>query len=262
MLLACHTHPWEHQWEKALEEIAEIGFAGIEHFPDFYKKYAHQTEQAKRELEHDSLRLSAHYHACDYCIEEKREEIFHETLPLVQFLYAIGSHILVLDNPRRSIIEDIRKDFSVAAETLTELGKRCQDYDVRLCIHTHYNHRIMKDEEIDRLMNLVDLHEVFLAPDTGQLQRAEEDPASIIQTYKECLQHIILSDLSPDHDQGDLPHPPLGQGCVQFNSIYKTLTNIEYEGWNSLFFESSTDKAKEHAQQSINHWKQILEEEG
>ncbi len=244
---------WKENWEEALDDLAELGYSGVENLIQLYERYSDQTELAQNVLEKYQLLLSGLWTEGEYRIQEMHDEIQTKCLRIASFLQSMRSPLLVLRYPERGIINTFREDFKIAALFLSDLGKYCQDMGVNVCILTHKDSQFIKEEEIDRLMNLVDEQTVFLCPDTGHLSLAEENPASIIKTYGECIKHVILRDIPEDEEESGLDFCALGKGIVDYKSIQKALRDISYQGWITVAHDESEPEPKETACES-QYW--------
>ncbi|MEW6235263.1 MAG: sugar phosphate isomerase/epimerase [Candidatus Omnitrophota bacterium] len=256
--ISYHAAAWGDEWEKALDDISIAGYQGVEDLTCLYANFFDRSEIALRHLTQWRLVLSALWIQGDAVIEEKREEIHRETLRRAEFLQKMGSHVLVFDISSREIAESERKDFQTAAFALNEIGKRCQDYDVNLCVLTRCDSRLSSEEEIDRLMNLVQENAFFLCPDAGHLHCAGEDPVRILKTYGACVRHLVFRDVKPEAAKGEPPFCELGEGTLDFREIMHSLKGISYQGGIAFVLDESSYSPKESAEISYNYYKEIL----
>lgn len=250
---------WKENWEEALDDLAESGYSGVENPIHLFKRYSEQTELAQNVLEKYQLLLTGLWTQGEYRIKELHEGIRTKCIRLASFLQSLKSPFLILRYPERKIINTLREDFITSALFLSDLGKYCQDRGVNVCIRTHKDSQFIKEEEVDRLMNLVDEQTVFLCPDIGHLSLADENPASIIKTYGECIKHVILRDIPEDEEESSLEFCALGQGIVDYQSIQKALRDVSYHGWITVAHDENEPEPKDTASESLdwlsNHFK-------
>lgn len=266
---ACHADVWKpSNWEEALDDVALAGFTGVEGVGDLYRDFAEKVELAKSPLTQKKLRLIALSTRAEIVNSELRGEILCESLRLAEFLRRMEADYLILETGSRNIIENVRRDFHVAAEALNELGKRCSEYDVHFCIQPRCGDRIQTAEEIDRILNEVDTREVFLCLDSGQLHLAEQDPVFVLKTYGACVKHLQFSDVPfpslPGSDPKEQPKRqlcPPGQGVVDFPGLREGLQSLSYSGWISTRFDAGEDDPAE-AIRTARRYLQTLFESG
>lgn len=119
---------------------------------------------------------------------------------------------------------------------LTELGKRTADVGVPLGFHNHMGSLSEKPENLDRVMDASDPKYVKLELDTAHYAAPGGDNAAVLRKYKDRLLFLHLKDFKP------LPNPTantnypflfteLGQGTIDFKSIFATLEAIRFKGW-------------------------------
>jgi sugar phosphate isomerase/epimerase len=250
---ACHADAWKPlEWEEALDDVSKAGFTGVEGIDELYRDYAEKVELAKRPLTQRDLHLIALSNRAEIVNPDLRAEILRDALRLAEFLQRMGADYLILETGSRDIVESLRRDFHVAAETLNELGKRCSEYDIHFCVQPRCGDRIQTAEEIDRILNEVDTREVFLCLDSGQLHLAEQDPVFIVKTYGACVKHLYFSDVPfpahPGSDPEEKPERqicPPGQGAVDFPGLRDVLQSLAYAGWIAARFDAADEDPAE-----------------
>ncbi len=236
--IAYYIDPCFPEWEEQLDSLAQLNYSGIEGIDALYKNYANRIQLAQLMLNQRDLQLIALSAAGDFVIPDKRQEILQKFHPLTDFLHRIGAQYIIINTGSPNMVEDIRRDFKVAAQTLNELGKQCQEHEIYACIQPAQGSRIETDEEIDRIMNQVDTREIYLCPDTAQLQYAQFDPIQFLKIYGECVRHIHLTDIPHSNEDAiyssvktEKRFCPPGQGIIDFNDIVDMLHSLNYNGW-------------------------------
>lgn len=248
-MLACCADPWKGiELGEALVAVSAAGYDGVEGFDELYRDYAEKVEIAKLLLTKRNLKLATLTGRGDIIYPDKRANILKDNLRLAEFLSRMGAESLVLETGSREIVESIRDDFRAAAETLNELGKRCGEYDLYFCIQPRMGDRIQTEEEIDRILNAVETHDVSLCLDTGQLHRAELDPVSIVKVYGSCIKHLHCSDVPFPPLPGDEPETtaardfcPPGQGVVDFPGLANGVQSMRDLRWIAARFDAGED---------------------
>lgn len=234
---AAHTALWEpDRIEDAVSEAARLGFRAIEGGDALFKRFNGKTELLQELLRPHSMRLLAVPHAGRAAMPGEREAIIREAMPRLAFLKTLGARYLIFTAGSRETVRGKREDIAAAADLAGELGKRCLDHDLYLCVHPAVDTRVMDEEDIDRLMNAVDTSEVFLCLDTGHLFRAEQSPADILETFGECVKHIHFRDAYPpgEEERDGQPFCAPGEGAVDFKPFIAALRKMAYNGWITL----------------------------
>lgn len=231
-----------------LDEIAELGFGGVEGIEAFYRDYSNRVEQALLLLTERRLSLAALEFSGEFAHPDREELLFKECLARADFLKQIHSSLLVLDLGSREVYLSEREDFKLIADRLNRLALRSNERNVKIAVRNQWGRRIQSEADIDRLLNLLDLDIVSFCVDAGHLYRAQESPASIIQIYGECLRHLYLQDAVIDsgHKEGGYFCEP-GEGAVDFNTVRETLKGIHYSGWLTVRMDAPANDPSETA---------------
>lgn len=258
--LCCHIGAWQtDRWEQAFEECSEIGFQGIEFTKPHFELLQNQFEEIQEHCKKYNFSMTGiEYHA-DVIYPDHKDQIIQNALPYLSFLKQLHSNLLILNAGQRCILQEKKLDFHHATETISELAKLCLDHDCYLCVLAQEDTRIMDEEDIDRLMNRVDISEVFLGVDTAHLQRSNCKPDHIIKTYGECLKHVRLQDIYPEGEEPEegKHYGMLGDGCIPFRPIIRELDQLHYDEWLTITLESpGSDPAEqmEESYQTLQEW--------
>jgi inosose dehydratase len=114
---------------------------------------------------------------------------------------------------------------------------------------------VQSEAETERLMNGTDPEYVSLLFDSGHFAYAGEDPVAVVKKYISRIKHVHLKDIRPDEVEkvkaenksflqgvraGAFTIP--GDGCVDFDSIFKVLEENDYTGY--MVVEAEQDPAK------------------
>ena len=150
--------------------------------------------------------------------------------------------------------EDILLQISAIEGSLNKLGKIAADRGFKLCFHHHMGTVVQTSEETDRMMANTDPRYVFLCYDTGHFTFAGEDPLAMLKKYVDRVGHVHLKDMRlPVVEEarknnwsflqsvrnGAFTVP--GDGNVDFDPVFKVLSDAGYQGW--LLVEAEQDPA-------------------
>lgn len=113
---------------------------------------------------------------------------------------------------------------------------------------------VQTTSEIDKLMSITDENLVYLLFDTGHLVYSGENPITILNKHIHRIKHVHLKDIRPEMVEkvkkeklsflkgvrvGAFTVP--GDGDIDFEPIFKILSDNDYEGW--LMIEAEQDPA-------------------
>lgn len=260
-------NPSNPAWETVLKEIAQAGYKATELGPLGYLP-TDANVLATKLAEHDLGLIAGtvfkHLHQ-----PEKRAEILEYTRKTCQLLNAQqAKYMVVIDHvssPRTDQAGQVETADRLAPEqwtemmtTITELSLICREYNIVPVLHPHAGTFIEYRDEIDRAMQDLDSDLVKLCIDTGHCKYAGINPSEIITNYQDRVAYIhfkdineaVLADTVKNHVDfykaiGNGVFCPLGQGCVDFAELRKTLEAIQYDGWVTV--EQDVDPAKDNS---------------
>ena len=260
ILIACGqlTWPRETPQEQVLKEIATAGYDGAPASQSFGSPV-----QTLALFTRYGLRPAPGYLSGDFWKVEEQDAILQRAESQAQFMQAVGCTEIYLGPggfdgyvtsrglTRRQIAghvlaEDmmIDKEFTQFVETVNKVGEITLRYGVRSCFHNHVGSVIETRAEIDKLFSMVNRSLVFQGPDIGHLVWAGDDPVQFCQEYAQDILSVHVKDITGDvlargveqkWDYGTFSDngifAELGEGCVDFPSLFDVLQNAGYTGW-------------------------------
>jgi inosose dehydratase len=117
--------------------------------------------------------------------------------------------------------------------------------------HPHLTTIVESPDELDRLMPLT---RMAFCPDTGHLAAGGGDPAALIRSYGDRLQHVHLKDVRLE----PLEFVPLGQGSIDFSDVLAAVHESGYDGWLMVELDSYPGDPAEAAQISRAYLDRLL----
>lgn len=243
-------------YQQILDEINQAGYHGTELGP--YGFYPTDASTLRRELETRSLQLASSFVSLDLQNPANYEAGCQEVLRIGQLLKEFKVPYIIVAaawaTERGQIAGFVPDDgsaswsdetWSVAARRLNELGRQLMlKLGQTLVFHAHTGTWVETPWELDRLLELTDSELVGVCLDTGHLVYGGGDPVDTIQRWPDRVRYIHFKDVWPDRlgrvRQEQLNadaawqlgvFSELGQGCVDFPTVMKALSNINYSGW-------------------------------
>jgi inosose dehydratase len=254
----------ENTFQQIVSEMALAGFTGCE----IGNKYPTDPVELKKALDLRGMRIASRWYSSFLLTRpiEEEEKDFNANL---DFLAAVGANRInvseqsysiqgqvdtpVLTGGHKHVMND--EEWDRFTKGLNRLGKIAKDRGFKLCFHHHMGTVVQTSEETDRMMSNTDPELVFLCYDTGHFTFAGEDPLAMLKKYANRIGHVHLKDMRlPVVEkvraenwsflkavrEGAFTVP--GDGDVDFDPIFKVLSENNYEGW--LLVEAEQDPAK------------------
>ena len=253
----------ENTFEQCVSEMALAGFTGSE----VGNKYPKDPAVLKPALELRGVEICNQWFS-SFLLTQSFEEVEKAARDQLAFLKAMGSKIIGFSEQSYSVQGQLETpifghkyvlnddEWKVLCEGLNKLGKIAkEEYGISLTFHHHMGTVIQSDEETEKLMNGTDPEYVSLLFDSGHFAYAGEDPTAMVKKYISRIKHVHLKDIRKDVVErvkaenmsfldgvraGAFTIP--GDGCIDFDPIFKTLEEADYAGY--MVVEAEQDPAK------------------
>ena len=253
----------ENTFEQCVSEMALAGFTGSE----VGNKYPKDPEVLKKALELRGVEICNQWFS-SFLITKPIEEVEKEFRAQLTFLKAMGSKIIGASEQSHSVQGQMEtpvfghkyvmndEEWELLCTGLNKLGKIAkEEYGISLTFHHHMGTVVQTAEETARLMEGTDPEYVNLLFDSGHFAYCGEDPVAMVKKYVDRIKHVHLKDIRPDvvaivkaEDMSFLAGVRAGaftipgDGCVDFDSIFKVLEEADYTGY--MVVEAEQDPAK------------------
>lgn len=253
----------ENTFQQCVSEMALAGFTGSE----VGNKYPKDPAVLKPMLELRGIEICNAWFST-FLISKPYEETEAEFEKHVAFLAAMGAKVVGVSEQSYStqgiqtqpVFEDKYnmndEEWALLCDGLNRLGKlSLEKYGVALTFHHHMGTVVQSAAETDRLMEGTDPRFVSLLFDSGHFAYCGENPTELVTRHAKRIKHVHLKDIRPDVvarvrrecmsflegvRQGAFTIP--GDGCVEFDPIFKVLAESGYEGY--MVVEAEQDPAK------------------
>ena len=253
----------ENTFEQCVSEMALAGFTGSE----VGNKYPKDPEVLKKALELRGVEICNQWFS-SFLITKPFEEVEKEFRAQLTFLKAMGAKVIgaseqshsvqgQMDTPVFGHKYDMNdEEWDTFCTGMNKLGKSAkEEYGIALTFHHHMGTVVQSLAEVDRMMENTDPEYVSLLFDTGHFTYCGEDPLEVVKKYVHRIKHVHLKDIRPEVVEqvkkenmsflagvraGAFTIP--GDGCINYDPIFKVLEDAGYEGY--MVVEAEQDPAK------------------
>ena len=253
----------ENTFEQCVSEIALAGFTGSE----VGNKYPKDPEVLKKALELRGVEICNQWFS-SFLITKPFEEVEKEFRAQLAFLKAMGAKVIGASEQSYSVqgqmdtpvfghkYEMNDEEWDTFCTGMNKLGKIAkEEYGIALTFHHHMGTVVQSLAEVDRMMENTDPEYVSLLFDTGHFTYCGEDPLEVVKKYVHRIKHVHLKDIRPEVVEqvkkenmsflagvraGAFTIP--GDGCINYDPIFKVLEDAGYEGY--MVVEAEQDPAK------------------
>ena len=253
----------ENTFEQCVSEMALAGFTGSE----VGNKYPKDPEVLKKALELRGVEICNQWFS-SFLITKPFEEVEKEFRAQLAFLKAMGAKVIGASEQSYSVqgqldtpifghkYEMNDQEWDTFCTGMNKLGKIAkEEYGIALTFHHHMGTVVQSLAEVDRMMENTDPEYVSLLFDTGHFTYCGEDPLEVVKKYVRRIKHVHLKDIRPEVVEqvkkenmsflagvraGAFTIP--GDGCINYDPIFKVLEDAGYEGY--MVVEAEQDPAK------------------
>ena len=253
----------ENTFEQCVSEMALAGFTGSE----VGNKYPKDPEVLKKALELRGVEICNQWFS-SFLITKPFEEVEKEFRAQLAFLKAMGAKVIGASEQSYSVqgqldtpifghkYEMNDQEWDTFCTGMNKLGKIAkEEYGIALTFHHHMGTVVQSLAKVDRMMENTDPEYVSLLFDTGHFTYCGEDPLEVVKKYVHRIKHVHLKDIRPEVVEqvkkenmsflagvraGAFTIP--GDGCINYDPIFKVLEEAGYEGY--MVVEAEQDPAK------------------
>jgi len=246
-LLGYAAITWEGQDRQAIDDVAALGFRGIQlrspaikefRSPDELRDLLHKRHLTMVALSSGSIRPAP--------APEAEEITTH--VGNAKFVRAAGGLYLQVIDQRPKDRPITAEDYKRLGRVTTEIGKRSADLGVLLGYHNHMGSLGERPEEVDRVMDATNPRYVKLELDVAHYLQGGGDPVKAIERYRDRLLFMHIKDVesvkATPEDKKPYRWVELGRGRVDLPAVFAALERAKFHGWAIVELDKVTDKAK------------------
>ena len=163
-------------------------------------------------------------------------------------------------------------EFAEYCKKINEISNRLYDEGIPMSYHEHMGTIIQTEHDVDRFMENTN-DNTFLLYDTGHLLFAQADFKRVLKNYVSKINHVhckdiresilnnsLKNDLSFRESFLDGVFTVPGDGCIDYEPLFKILHENNYEKWLIIEAEQDPKKANplEYAKIGYNYLKETL----
>jgi len=254
--------PWgtesKEQFIQSCKDLSEVGFTYFESVKAFIDTFKDDISEFKAIAEEYNVRpISFYFH-----LSGNYETDIAELKDKIALVAAYDIKTITVQGVW-STVPATRDDLIYATKTIQDYGKICAEYGVLPCIHPHHNTTIMYEHEIDYVMENTDPACVGFAPDTAHLSAGNCNPAAIFERYQDRIKFTHLKDLKGAIASGGMQDGvevytsfrELGEGDIDFASVFDVLKKANYDGYLCLELDRTRFGNKESAIMNLDYMK-------
>jgi inosose dehydratase len=241
---------WGPECERAIDEIAALGFRGIQLRSGDIEAWGGRPDALRRRLEDKGLGLLCFSSGDVDAVPERERHHLETHVRNARFVKAAGGALLQVISRRPADRAPMPEEFERLGRLLSELGRRTLDLDVRLVYHHHMNGYGESPGEIARLLGASDARAVWLLLDVAHYLQGGGDPVDAVSRHRDRIAALHLKDVVGPRPGDGRParqsyrFVELGRGRVDLPAVIGALKRTGFRGPALIELDSVPDPAR------------------
>jgi inosose dehydratase len=250
---------WRDQDAQAIHDLSALGFPGIQlranvlhDFPDplVLRDLLAQSYLTFVALSSGSVPLD----------RSSRQSMIDQHVSHAKYLKNAGGRYLQVVAGQATKEPISAADFKYEADLLTEIGKRVADLQLELSLHNHMGTMSQTPEALDAILERADPRYVKLELDTAHYLQGGGNPAEAVNKHAKRLLFLHLKDVKDAATKNGYEFTELGQGRVNFPSVFSVLKRVHFQGWGIIELDGERTGAVRAPMESANISRKYLEQ--
>ena len=243
----CAAITWGGNDPQAIDDIADLGFGGIQLRDSAVRRWGEKPDELKALLAARKLTLVALSSGSVTLDPAKLDSNLALHVSNARFLRQVGGLYLQVTDERPAGREPSAEDYRRMGWALNELGRRTADIGVTLALHPHMGALSQSPADIRRVMDASDSRLVRMELDVAHYAQGGGDPAEAVRTYAGRLLFLHIKDVeSPVPGRGPESYRfvELGRGRVNLPAVFEALKGVGFDGWAVVELDEVPDSAR------------------
>jgi inosose dehydratase len=251
--LALHPALWrpknQEEMQKALSEIDEVGWDGIE----WYAHTMEQAQQLKENISGTKLAVAGLYAPADLLNPEALPQEMDFFKRVVDHCIIVGNAHLMLDGGTWKLAGNTEEDVRIIADCCNEIGEYAKNKGIQATWHQHHG-SIFEDEELFYLfMELTDPELLHLTAETGQMANSWFDLPKVFKIFAHRMSYVHFKEV--DRNRRFIE---LGRGTVDFPTLWGIMKEAGFDGWIVVDLDYTSLPPKESAEIQLRYFNETL----
>lgn len=240
---------WGGDDRQAIEDVAALGYPGIQLRSNIVPQYADKPGALKDLLQAHKLTMVA-LSSGGVSVTAPAEEEIAKHARHAAFVRDVGGLYLQVTDQLPKGRPATAADRQALGKVMTEIGKRSAELGITLGYHNHMSSLGERPEEVDEILAAADPRYVRLELDVAHYTQGGGDPVKAIQRYHDRLLFLHIKDVEAvtPATGGDAARPyrwvELGRGRVDLPGVFAALKKAGFKGWAIVELDAVPDKAR------------------
>ncbi len=233
--------------EESIDMISSVGFSAVEIMCDIPHAYPPISEQKilsiKKTLKKNNMEISnlngfmlcaiQDFHHPSWIEEDAnfRQQRINHTVNCIELAKKLGAKTVSTEPGGPPTNSSKNHQLELFAEGIDNVIPVAEENDVKLLIEPEPGLLIENSSEFVNFISRFESKHLGLNFDIGHFFCVNEEPAELIKSLKDYINHIHLEDISADRVH---KHLIPGEGSIDFHPIFEALDEIDYDGYVTI----------------------------
>ena len=248
--LAYSAITWGGKDLEAMQDIASLGFKGVQLRANAYDTYKTKVQELKEQIMVNNLQLPMFSSGNVEIDPAKEASTIDYHVAHASFVKALGgTHIQLTNSLRQKDKLPTAEELKRLTFVMNEIGKQTVDLGIQTTYHNHMNQFGETPEEVDVIVQAMNPKYLKLLLDIAHYHQGGGDEAKAVLQYKDIIEALHLKDVqSPLADKLDdkkaYKFVELGQGNVNMKGVFDNLAKIKFQKWGIVELDGVPDKTR------------------
>ena len=238
--------------ERAIAEIGEVGYSGVELFDGNLLDHAGRANDLRAVLEGASVKLLAVYSGGNFIFKEILDQELARITRAADAAAELGAEHLVVGGGAKRFDGLRADDHALLAEGLEKVVAIAAARGLSAHYHPHLTTIVEGPAEVDIIFALTGID---FCPDTAHLAAAGSDVPAMIRKHAARISYVHLKGWRRE----PFAFTPLDEGDLDMSAIMQALADVRFAGWITAELDSWPDP-KEGAKRSFAFLRRSLAE--
>jgi inosose dehydratase len=249
---------WGGNDAQAIEDIAALGFAGIQLRSNVLAQFGTRPVALRELLARHRLTLAALSSGTVPVEPGLDADVVATHIDHARFVHDVGGLYLQVTDERPRARSVVAADYQRLGRRLTAIGRQSADLGVPLGYHNHVGALGEGPDAVDRILAAADPRYVKLLLDVAHYQQGGGDPVQAIHRYRDRLLLLHIKDLESPAPGSPYRFVELGRGKVDLAGVFAALEAVKFRGWAVVELDAVPDNARTPKESALIS-KQFLE---
>lgn len=209
---------------RAIEQIAEAGFEGVEMFDGNLLDYQDRMSTLRTLLEQAGVRLVAAYSGCNFIFADALPEELARLERVADATAQAGGRHLVVGGGAQRAAGILEGDYALLGEALDKVVDLAKKHGLSAHYHPHLSTIVESPEQVRKVFSH---SSIGFCPDTAHLAAAGADVPALLSEFSDRISYVHLKGWQRD----PFRFTPLDEGDLDMTAIVRKLQELKYEGW-------------------------------